>query len=286
MATLGPPFSIENLRRLSVGPPASLLPGQIATSDVENVIWYGQLDGTVVGVYGQSSGTIIVQAPSRTVAQNAHGFVPGNEIYCPGTTQDVYALATSDTAAHAAVVGTVTVVPSTNVFTYQPVGGGFITIPASIWTPGQIFYLSPTVSSNPTSNVQTTPPAAPNLIVPLWVAITANVGVLFAGGGAGGSGSPDLAAIAALTGTGFLVRTGTGTWALRVLVEGTGIIVTNDEGIAGNPTIAVDETVIATIALLDSTVAAAEATAISTAEAYATAIGSTIQPMITDFGEC
>lgn len=48
---------------------------------------------------------------------------------------------------------------------------------------------------------------------------------------------PNLVAIAALTGEGFAVKTGSGTWALRDLVAGTGINITNPEGIAGDPTI-------------------------------------------------
>lgn len=49
----------------------------------------------------------------------------------------------------------------------------------------------------------------------------------------------DLQAIAALTGTGLLIRTADGTWALRSLAApAAGITITNPAGIAGNPTFA------------------------------------------------
>ena len=52
------------------------------------------------------------------------------------------------------------------------------------------------------------------------------------------TGVDDLAAIEALTGTGFLVRTASNTWAVRSLAEGTGIDITDADAVAGNPTIA------------------------------------------------
>lgn len=62
--------------------------------------------------------------------------------------------------------------------------------------------------------------------------------------GNGVSGNPtislanDLAAVEALTGTGFAVRTGTDAWAQRSLAQGTGIALVNADGVAGDPTIA------------------------------------------------
>jgi hypothetical protein len=53
----------------------------------------------------------------------------------------------------------------------------------------------------------------------------------------------DLTAIAALSTTGIAVRTAANTWALRSIASGTGISVSNGDGVAGNPSIAIDSTV-------------------------------------------
>lgn len=50
----------------------------------------------------------------------------------------------------------------------------------------------------------------------------------------------DLTAIAAITSTGMLARTGSGTASVRTLTAGAGITITNGDGVSGNPTIAVD----------------------------------------------
>lgn len=51
----------------------------------------------------------------------------------------------------------------------------------------------------------------------------------------------DLTAIAALSTTGILVRTGTNTWALRTITKsGKGINITNGNGVSGNPVISLD----------------------------------------------
>lgn len=65
----------------------------------------------------------------------------------------------------------------------------------------------------------------------------------------GGTGSfqpldADLTAIAALSTTGVLVRTGAATWALRTITAGTGITVTDGDGVAGNPTITLPNTAV------------------------------------------
>lgn len=56
----------------------------------------------------------------------------------------------------------------------------------------------------------------------------------------------DLSAISALSGTGIAVRTASNTWALRSIAQGTGITVTNGDGVAGNPTVALTIPVVAT----------------------------------------
>jgi hypothetical protein len=48
----------------------------------------------------------------------------------------------------------------------------------------------------------------------------------------------DLTVISALTGTGLLTRTGNTTYALRTVTAGTGINITNGDGVSGNPTVA------------------------------------------------
>lgn len=52
------------------------------------------------------------------------------------------------------------------------------------------------------------------------------------------TGVDDLTAIEALAGTGLAARTGSNTWALRTITAGSGISVTNGDGVSGNPTIA------------------------------------------------
>lgn len=58
----------------------------------------------------------------------------------------------------------------------------------------------------------------------------------------------DLAAIEALATTGYAVRTGAETWALRTFQEGAGIDLTNPAGTSGDTTIAVDVTELPTVA--------------------------------------
>lgn len=49
----------------------------------------------------------------------------------------------------------------------------------------------------------------------------------------------DLAAVEGLSGTGIAVRTATDTWTARTVTAGTGITVTNGDGVSGQPTVAI-----------------------------------------------
>lgn len=67
---------------------------------------------------------------------------------------------------------------------------------------------------------------------------------------AGVSGDPtfalanDLGALESLSSTGIACRTGTDTWAQRSISAGSGISVTNGDGVSGNPTVAVASTAV------------------------------------------
>jgi hypothetical protein len=50
----------------------------------------------------------------------------------------------------------------------------------------------------------------------------------------------DLTALAALSSTGIVVRTGAATYTLRSVAVGTGLTVTNGSGVSGDPTVALD----------------------------------------------
>jgi hypothetical protein len=56
----------------------------------------------------------------------------------------------------------------------------------------------------------------------------------------------DLAAIEALGTTGIAARTGTSTWATRTLTAGTGVSISNGDGVSGNPTISATSSVATT----------------------------------------
>jgi len=79
--------------------------------------------------------------------------------------------------------------------------------------------------------------------------ITAPAAGITISNGDGVSGNPtlaladDLAALEALSGTGIAVRTASNAWAQRSVAAGTGISVTNGDGVSGNPTVAIDSTV-------------------------------------------
>lgn len=80
----------------------------------------------------------------------------------------------------------------------------------------------------------------------------------------------DLTAIAALSTTGILARVTTNTWTLRTLTAGTGITVTNGDGVSGNPT----------VALTNSSLTIAAGTGLSVAGCSPVGLGGTCTPSI------
>jgi hypothetical protein len=62
----------------------------------------------------------------------------------------------------------------------------------------------------------------------------------------------DLSAIAALSSTGIAARTASNTWAQRTIAAGTGIGVTDGDGVSGNPTVAITDSELLAIAGLSS----------------------------------
>lgn len=76
--------------------------------------------------------------------------------------------------------------------------------------------------------------------------LTAPAAGITVSNGDGVSGNPtlalanDLAGLEGLSGTGVSVRTGDGTWTTRTLTAGSGCVITNGDGVSGNPTIAIN----------------------------------------------
>lgn len=68
--------------------------------------------------------------------------------------------------------------------------------------------------------------------------------------GAGTAGDPtlalanDLAALEGLVANGFSARTATDTWAVRTMIGGTGITLSNGDGVSGNPAVAITNTAV------------------------------------------
>jgi hypothetical protein len=60
------------------------------------------------------------------------------------------------------------------------------------------------------------------------------------------SSDSDLTAVAGLSSTGIMARTGAGTAAARTVTAGTGVTVTNGDGVSGNPTVAIGQVVATT----------------------------------------
>lgn len=75
----------------------------------------------------------------------------------------------------------------------------------------------------------------------------------------------DLSAIAALSGAGFAVRTGTNTWATRTLSAGDGISISNSDGAAANPTISMSGNYSGILTLSNGTITTGNTTALSLA---------------------
>ncbi len=71
------------------------------------------------------------------------------------------------------------------------------------------------------------------------ISVPGTTGITTSGAGSTLTISPanDLAALEALAGTGYAVRTGVETWALRTFQAGTGITLSNADGVSGNTTI-------------------------------------------------
>lgn len=84
-------------------------------------------------------------------------------------------------------------------------------------------------SSGSVTSVGITPPAAGITVSNSPITSSGNMTLALAN---------DLAAVEGLSGTGIAVRTATDTWATRTLVAGTGILLTNADGVAGNITVA------------------------------------------------
>lgn len=82
--------------------------------------------------------------------------------------------------------------------------------------------------------------------------LTAPAAGITVSNGTGASGNPtlalanDLAAAEGLSGTGMIARTASDTWTTRTIAGGTGVTVTNGDGVAGAPSIAIGQPVATT----------------------------------------
>lgn len=82
--------------------------------------------------------------------------------------------------------------------------------------------------------------------------LTAPAAGITVSNGTGASGNPtlalanDLAAAEGLSGTGMIARTASDTWTTRTITGGTGVTVTNGDGVSGSPSIAIGQAVATT----------------------------------------
>jgi len=159
-----------------------------------------------------------------------------------------FALTLLDDTTQVAAQTTLGLVPGTNVFTQRT-----ITAPAA----GITVSNGDGVSGNPTLALSNDLAALEALSgtdiiyyrsgVDTWTAVTIGTNLGFSGGVLSNTYSAasldaDLQAIAALSGTGFAVRTAADTWALRT-ITGTAnqVTVANGDGVSGNPTLALPQ---------------------------------------------
>jgi hypothetical protein len=203
-----------------------------------------QLLGVVAGAW------TAVDAPSLNV-------VGGNGIEVTGTTTktvavDVYAGTTAERGAMAFVSGQLAVVLGTTAFTALAgnwpstmsitagtglTGGGDFTTPRSLSLTGQALAFHNLGSNGVVVRTSAGVVAARSIGATSGVTVTNGDGV---------AGNPTLTltgqalALHNLGTNGFIARTGAGTVAARSLSEGTGIDITNADGVSGNPSIAVE----------------------------------------------
>jgi hypothetical protein len=92
----------------------------------------------------------------------------------------------------------------------------------------------------------------------------------------------DLTAIAGVSANGILARTGAGTAAARTIAPGSGITVTNGDGVGGNPTIAVDAPVTVQAAISPVVTISANTTLTAAAHAGRTLVCTTAVTLTVD----
>ena len=116
------------------------------------------------------------------------------------------------------------------------VGRGTLASRPAAGIPGRTYYVTDSGSERWTRDNGTSwDDAAPH-----WSQIIGSIDVQVQIDGKQASDS-DLTAIAGLSTTGLIVRTGAGTAVTRSIAQGTGIVVVNGDGVSGNPTVSIDQ---------------------------------------------